>query len=396
MIESDRPRRTARGRFDAGFGKAVRMSNYELRSEILSSGTKYYLQSNLVPSQMAVVTSLFLEGNLLSKQSEHYDSSMTQDRLPAMVRRLHDGHKERITSLLKIRGIIKKNVDGRAHLKLGEALYKQKLFKEAMAETIRAIKLGLEESSAYSILGNCLLALGDSDKALKSFRRGIEFSPEYPDLHNDIGVTYLRLQRCREAAAAFEKALSLNRYYQEAFLNLALALSLNVVLKQDYELSRELKPRLSKILDMNIQLKPSLDTDEFKAARSALETERYDAVYDKLLSIKQEQDRMAQNDLSLELYLVLKFRSDELSEDDINRYIEKVQEALETTPGYADLKNDLGVLYTAKCKIFIDKANSSFQEALAINKNFKRAEKNLKLAVNDRQGIHFLLKALLD
>jgi len=372
------------------------MNNYELRSEILSGGTKYYLQSNLVPSKMAIVTSLFLEGNLLSKQSEQYDSSLSQDQLPVMVRRLHEEHKLRITSLLKIRGIIKKNVDGRAHLKLGEALYKQKLFKEAMAEIIRAIKLGLEESQAYSILGNCLLALGDYDKALKSFQRGIELSPEYPDLHNDLGVTLLKLDRCREAAASFEKALSFNKYYQEAFLNLALALSHNVVLKQDYELSRDLKPRLSKILDMNVQLKPSLETEEFKAARAALEIERYDELHAKLSSIKQEQDRLAQNDLSLELYLILKFRADELTEEDIDRYISQIQDAMEANPGYADLKNDLGILYTAKCKIFIDKANLSFQEALAINRSFKRAEKNLKLAVNDKQGIHFLLKALLD
>lgn len=372
------------------------MDSYELRSEIMSSGIKYYLQSNLVPSKREIVTSFFFEGNLLSKQHEYYDSSVMQDQLPAMVRRIHDERKLRITSLLKVRENIKNNVDGRAHLKLGEALYKQKLFKEAMSEVIRSVKLGMEESQAYSILGNCLLALGDYDKALKSFNKGIEISPEYPDLHNDLGVTYLKLERCRHAVEAFEKALSINKYYQDAFLNLALALSLNVVLKQDYELSRDIKPRLTKILDMTLQLKPSLDTDDFKAARSALETERYEIVYDKLLAIKQEQDRIALDDLSLELYLVLKFRADELSDEEIDRSIEQIQSALEANPGYADLKNDLGILYTVKCKNFIDKANLCFQEALTINKNFKRAEKNLKLAVNDRQGIHFLLKALLD
>lgn len=372
------------------------MGSYELRSEILSAGTKYYLQSNLVSSQMVIVTSLFHEGSLLSKQSEHYDSSVTQDQLRVMVRNAHEERKLRITSLLKIRGLIKKNVDSRAHLKLGEALFKQKLFKEAMAEIIRAVKLGSEVSQAYSILGNCLLALGDYEKALKSFNRGVELSPEYPDIHNDMGVAYLKLERCREAAGAFEKSLSLNKYYHDAFLNLALALSLNVTLKQDYELSRDLKPRLVKILDMAVQLKPSLDTDDFRAARAALDTERYDVVYDKLLFIKQEQDKIAQNDLSLELYLILKFGADDLSEEDIDRSISQIRAALETNPGYADLKNDLGILYTAKCKIFIDKANLCFQEALAINRDFKRAKKNLKLAVNDQQGIHFLLKALLD
>jgi Flp pilus assembly protein TadD len=374
----------------------VTMDSYELRSEIVSSGTKYYIQSNLVSAQKAIVTSLFHEGNLLSKQSERYDSSIGADDLRVMVRELHEERKGRLTSLLDIREVLKKTADGRAHLKLGEALFKQKLFKEAMAEVIRAIKLGTDTSKAYSILGASLLAVGDYDKALKSFRKGLDLSPDYPDLHNDLGETYLHLERCREAAECFERALELNRYYQIAFLNLALALTLNVVLKQDYELSRDLKPKLKKILDMNMQLKPSLDNEDFRAAFDMLDKERYDAVYEKLLAIKQDQAKVAENDLSLELYLILKFRSHELTDEEIDRSIERLKLELEANPGYADLQNDLGILYTAKCKIFIDKAHQAFNEALTINKNYRKAEKNLKLAANDRQGIHFLLKALLD
>ena len=372
------------------------MDGYELRSEILSSGTKYYIQSNVVPAQHAIVTSLFHEGNLLSKQSERYDGALSPEALRTLVRRLHDDRKLRITSLLDIRGQLKQDVDARAHLKLGEALFKEKMYKEAMAEVVRAVKLGLEDSRGYSILGNCLLALDDHDKALKSFQKGIEISPDYPDLHNDLGATYLRVERCSEAVEAFEKALSINAYYQAAYLNLALALALNVVLKQDYELSRGLPGRLKETLDRNLQLRPSLDTPDFRAAMEALSEERYDAVYERLRAIYDEQQKIAHSDLSLELYLIMKFRSDQLTDDEIDRYVDRVKIALEANPGYADLQNDLGILYTAKCKILIDKANERFQEALTLNPNFKKAEKNLKLATNDRQGIHFLLKALLD
>ncbi len=46
--------------------------------------------------------------------------------------------------------------------------------------------------------------------------------------------------------------------------------------------------------------------------------------------------------------------------------------------------------------MFIDKAHEAFRQSLTRNPTFKKAEKNLKLSGNDRQGIHFLLKALLD
>lgn len=372
------------------------MDNYEFRSEIASGGTKYFIQSNLVQAQRTIVTSLFHEGKMLSKQSELYDSGLNKDDLRLLVRRLHEERKARITSLLDIRSTLRKTSDSRAHLRLGEAFYKQKLFHEAMAEVIRSIKLGMETSQAYSILGNCLLAVGDSDKALKSFQKGLELSPEYPDLHNDLGTTYLQLERCREAVLCFERALELNKYYQSAFLNLALALSLNVKLKQDYELSRDIQPRIRKILEMNLQLRPTLDTEDFRAAMAAVESERYDVVYDKLLAVKQEVSSIAENDLSLELYLILKFRANELTEEEIDRSVERLKLELEANPGYADLQNDLGILYAAKCKILIDKAHDAFQGAMSINKNYRRAEKNLKLTANDRQGIHFLLRALLD
>ena len=369
---------------------------YDHKSEIDSSGTRYYVQSSLVPSQRSVVTSLFHEGTLLARQAERYDSTLAPEALRTLVRRAHDVYRLRLESLVDLRERLKKDVDGRAHLKLGEALYRQKLFREAMAEVIRSIKLGLEDAGGYAILGNCLLALGDLDKAMRSFQKGIDLAPGYADLHNDLGRAYLRLEKCKDAVVEFDRALELNRYYQTALLNLAIALSLNVMLKQDYELSRDLRGRMKRLLDLNLQLKPQLDTEEFREALRAAESDRYDAVYEKLVRIRDEMETAATPDLSLEIYLILKFRADELTETDIDVLIDRLRSALDANPGYADIQNDLGVLYAAKCKIMIDKAHEAFGQALKRNPAFKKAEKNLKLAGNDRQGIHFLLKALLD
>lgn len=372
------------------------VEGYDHRSEIISSGTKYYVQSSLIPSQRVVVTSLFHEGSLLTRQNSSYDGAVNGDALRGLVRRLHDEYRVRLTSLLDLRERLKKDVDGKAHLRLGEALYRQRLYREAMAEVIRAIKLGLEDAGAYSILGNCLLALGDSEKAMRAFQKGLELAPGYADLHNDLGVAHLKLEKCKDAAASFEKALEYNRYYQTALLNLAIALTLNVVLKQDYELSRDLRQRMRRLLELNLQLKPQLEGDDFRAAMNALDAEHYELVYEKLTAIKRDLDTIASNDLSLELYLILKFRAEELTEEDIDALLERLKIALESNPGYADIQNDMGVLYAAKCKIFIDKAHESFRQALQMNPAFRKAEKNLKLSGNDRQGIHFLLKALLD
>ncbi|MDH3217049.1 MAG: tetratricopeptide repeat protein [Candidatus Krumholzibacteria bacterium] len=372
------------------------MESYDLRSEIAAKGHKYYVQTNLVYSQQAIVTSLFHEGSLLSKQVDKYDATLSLDQARIRVREFHEEKKSRIQSLLEIRDKLKRTEDGKAHLKLGEALYYQSLFRESMAEVVKAVKLGEEKAKAFSVLGNCLVALRDYEKAIKSFRKGLEISPGYPDLYNDLGRAYLSLKQCREAVRSFEKAVELNKYYHEAFLNLATALCLNVVEKQDYELSRGLGEKLNTILAKTLQLKPSLDTQEFREALDAAENREYPAAYKRLSKIQEESSKVVANHLSLDLYLILKFNSENISEAEIDRYIERTRRALDANPEYADLQNDLGVLYTAKCKLYIDKAKNSFQSSLKINKKFKKAEKNLKLTENDGQGIHLLLRALLD
>ncbi len=372
------------------------MESYDLRSEITAEGHRYFIQTNLVPSQKNIVTSIFHEGKLLSKLVERYDSSLPDETARSLVRGRHEEKKSRINSLIDIKRKLQATDDAKAHLKLGEALYYQSLFREAMSEVVRAVKLGVEQSKAFSILGNSLIAVDEYEKAIKSFQKGIEISPHYPDLHNDLGCGYLRLKKCREAVRGFEKAVDLNKYYHEAHMNLAIALCLNVVEKQEFELSKGLRTRLAGILNKSLELKPSLDTEEFRNALKAVENERYDVVYEILSRIKEDGMRMSENHLSLDLYLILKFNIENLSEEEIDRYIETASRAMEANPGYADLQNDLGILYTAKCKLYIDKARDSFQKSLGINKSFKRAEKNLKLTVNDGQGIHLLLKALLD
>lgn len=372
------------------------MDNYDLRSEIVAKGHKYHVQTNLVASQKAIVTSLFYEGSLLSKQVDKYDSDLSVEAARARVREYHEEKKSRIQSLLDIRQKLADIKDAKAHLKLSEALYCQSLFREATTEVVKAIKLGEENAKAFSILGNSLVALGDTDKAVKSFNKALELSPNYPDLHNDIGRAYLKMNKCREAVRSFEKAIELNKYYDDAFLHLATVLCLNVVEKQDYELSRGLGERLQTILSKTLQLKPSLASPAFDEAQQAIENRDYDIAYDRLAKILDERMYVASNHLSLDLYLILKFNSENISEEEIDRYIERAVRALDANPDYADLQNDLGVLYTAKCKLYIDKAKSAFRSSLDLNKDFKKAAKNLKLTENDGQGIHLLLRALLD
>ena len=68
---------------------------------------------------------------------------------------------------------------------------------------------------------------------------------------------------------------------------------------------------------------------------------------------------------------------------------------MDENPDYADVRNNLGIAHLIQCRNLFLKALDEFRGALKINPDFKKAEKNLKLAENDGKGFLILLRAIL-
>jgi Tfp pilus assembly protein PilF len=232
--------------------------------------------------------------------------------------------------------------------------------------------------------------------ALDAIRKGIEISPDYPDLHNLIGKIFLSQGICGLAVESFKKAISLNIYYGEPYLNLIKAYIKNTVIKQDYELSRGLEDKFATNIERARQLNPNLREGVLDEVKECFEKEEYEQALGVLERIDPGSARSLADDIILELYLMLVQSGDKVEEGDIEKYLEKVEEILDRNPTFADAWNSLGIIYTAKCKILMDKAGEAFERALEINQDYEKARKNLRLTENDRQGIFILLKALLD
>ncbi|MBN2090588.1 hypothetical protein JW964_13335, partial [candidate division KSB1 bacterium] len=102
-------------------------------------------------------------------------------------------------------------------------------------------------------------------------------------------------------------------------------------------------------------------------------------------------------DYSLENEFYLKFMFGGKGKDDlyIEDYIRQQLQLISDHSNYADLHNNLGIVYLIQCRNLFLKALDEFREALKINSDFKKAEKNLKLAENDGKGFLILLRAIL-
>jgi tetratricopeptide (TPR) repeat protein len=371
-------------------------SGFELREEIEQGGKKYFLQTSLLAQRSLIQSSFFKNGALFDTVQVGVDGKSSPEELRRATREIHIENKRKFILVLNCMERVRPSEDPRPHLRIAQALFKRHLYQEAIQEAQKSVQKGNSDSLPYLVIGESYYEMGEHGKAYEAIRLGMEINPEYPDIHNLLGKIYLQQKKCMPAIECFNRAISLNLYYGEPYLNLARAYLLNTIVKEDYELSRNLEEMFLGNLERAAQLDPYLLADRIEEARRLFREKDYAGAYESLESVAQQAVRGGIDDIVTDLYMMLFYGADDLSDDDIERYLERVREILDQNPTFADGHNSLGILYTAKCKIFMDRASKAFRKALEINNNYQKAQKNLRLSENDRQGIFILLKALLD
>jgi tetratricopeptide (TPR) repeat protein len=372
------------------------VTNFELREEIDHGGKKYFLQTSLLPQKGLIQSSFFKNGALFDTVQVSVDGKASGDEMRRATKEAHLENKQKFLLILGVSDRIRSSDDPKPHLRIAQALFKRRLYQEAIQEAQKSIAKGNKDSLPTMLIGEAYFETGEYDKAFTATRAGIEITPEYPDGHNLLGKIYLKQRKCKAAMECFTRAIGLNLYYGEPYLNLARAFLLNSIVKEDYELSRDLNAVFMSNLDRATQLDPFLDHDRIEEAKKLFREKDYPGAYDSLEAAKLRSMRGGIDDILLDLHIMLLSEGEEFQEAEIEKYLNRVREIVDQNPTFADGYNSLGILYTAKCKIFMDRASKAFRKALEINANYQKAQKNLRLSENDRQGIFILLKALLD
>jgi len=370
--------------------------SFELREEIDHGGRKYFLQTSLLAQKGLIQSSFFKNGAIFDTIQVSVDGKSAPDDLRRATKDVHIENKRKFLLILGVSERFRSSDDPKPCLKIAQALFKRRLFHEAIQEAQKSIEKGNKDSLPNMIIGEAHYEMGNFDKAYDAARAGIDVTPEYPDIHNLLGKIFLKQRKCKQAIECFTRAIGLNLYYGEPYLNLARAYLLNTIIKEDYDLSRNLDSMFESNLDRAAQLDPFLAGDRIEEAKRLLREHDLEGAYEALEQAKRRSTRGGIDDIVLDLYLMLLSDGEDLQEEEIEKYLDQIKEIVDQNPTFADGYNSLGILYTAKCKIFMDRASRSFRKALEINSNYQKAQKNLRLSENDRQGIFILLKALLD
>ncbi len=83
---------------------------------------------------------------------------------------------------------------------------KRKIYKQALEEIAVAEEIAPEDPEVHLIRGIILFAIQDLQGAEKSYKKAIEFNPEYSEAHFNICGLYLHLERYDDAITHCKKA----------------------------------------------------------------------------------------------------------------------------------------------------------------------------------------------
>jgi len=133
--------------------------------------------------------------------------------------------------------------DERAHTLLGNNLFGQQDWEEAIGEYQQAIEINPDFSQPYNQLGYANRFLGRYQEAEEAFLKYIELIPDDPNPYDSYAELLLKMGRYEESIKAYRKALECNPNFVNSFVGIAT----NLNLQEDYSRAVE---ELHQLLDI--------------------------------------------------------------------------------------------------------------------------------------------------
>lgn len=374
------------------------METIGLNSEVVAGGKKFHVQTQFLESNEKIISNIFDDGKVVLTRDIAIGRNLSVRELKAQAEQLHQAVISDLELLYFISEKVRTVRHAQSNNKLGLAFLRRNLFDEAVAEFERAIDIEPTLTEAYLNWGRAYLQQKKYAEAIAIFVRALQQNPDYADLQNYLGYAYFRNHQLAEAATAIKLALEKNPKYVAAVFNLSLVLLQSVIIgleTLDENTAAERLDRVKEFLSSIVDQRDYYKTDYLEQAIAKLNEDQLTEAMQALEMA--DADRPSQRDLDYESEFYLKFMFGGKGKDDefIREYAQTLKQAVASYPHYADLRNNLGIAYLIQCRNLFLNALEEFREAIRINPDYKKAEKNLKLAENDGKGFLILLRAIL-
>ncbi|OGC89759.1 MAG: hypothetical protein A2W25_02630 [candidate division Zixibacteria bacterium RBG_16_53_22] len=358
-------------------------------------GREYLLQTSANELRRQIICSLFHSGQLINTRAFPMPESLGPGALLERVSRMHEQCLGDFKSLLGLVERMQQLDKPEIIEKLGKTLCNRELYDEGRELLTMAVQKYPEMPGLHFVLGKLYLARGLFDEAVEQSCKAVELAPSFPDYRNLLGIAYLNAGKPVAAIDEFKKAVEQNIYYDEAYFNLGLGFIMNGIVREDFNLAKNLFHNCQEAFGKAIMFNPGYMNGNYEMGINLLGEGKLQQAYEILTAMGREVITHGSEERLLEMYLRYIHGESGMTEEGIKQYVEQISELLKSNPGHADLHNELGMAYTVMSKFLNNKAMEHFKEALKINPNFVKAARNLKLSQNDLKGFEVLLEAIV-
>jgi len=99
----------------------------------------------------------------------------------------------------------------------------QKLFSKALFYYEKAVEVDIEYSEAYNNMGITYRKMGKNRQAIQALKKAIEINPGYAKAYYNLGYVYDELKKYREAIHYYNRATGIKHKYGDAYNNMGVA-----------------------------------------------------------------------------------------------------------------------------------------------------------------------------
>ena len=348
---------------------------------------------------------VFEQGKLISTHNLEFERRKTfsedslEKRIRSIVTTLHNETMDEIELMFQIRDKVKKLKHSPSNIKLGLIFLQNNLLTDAIEQFELALSIDPDSGEALNKLGLAHIKLGQNDAAMNYFKTALEKGYNYADVYHNLGLALLNEKQHSNALINFQEAIRINPKYYVAQYNLAIVYIESILLDE----SENLLPPPSIRLERAHQLLNKLNVNS-SSGFEKIHTKIIDALSENDLKsainiLVSNRDKVFPPEIDsligMDFYLKFMYGGRKLNTELIQKFEDRLNQAIEKNNHYADLWNSLGIVHLIQCRNLFLQALSEFDQSLELNPSFDKALKNKKLVENDGKEFLILLRAIL-
>ena len=381
------------------------MSDIGYNDNVSVSNRTFHIQTASNIKKGTARCEVFEQGKIISTHDLEFERrrSSSEDSLEGRVREivsaLHQDTMEEIELMFQIRDKVKKLKHSPSNIKLGLIFLQNNLIKDAIEQFELALSIDPDSGDALNKLGLAYIKLGQNNTAMNYFKTAIEKGYNYADVYHNLGLALLNEKQHYKALNQFQEAIRINPKYSQAHYNLAIVYLESILLDK----SENLLPPPSIRMERAQQILTKLSSDSSNGFEK-ISTKVSDALSEKDLTsainiLVANRDKVFPPEIDsligMDFYLKFMYGGRKLNTELIQKFEDRLNQAIEKNNHYADLWNSLGIVHLIQCRNLFLQALSEFDKALELNPSFDKALKNKKLVENDGKEFLILLRAIL-